>query len=221
MKSKRVSRRAFLNDVTLVALAACLAGCTKTVTKYRADGTPYTVKEDDMVATLAGVVLLLLLLAAAAASKSSKSSMDHEDDWLGPQDDEGKVHLASATSKHRLPVGVVQQDISIKDPKGRLLASVDSFECVEHHDLGTAARLLANAQVSTLDQPVAIHLQQDRLDSYRIENIHVLKKSSCENFKVFKRRIKGKLYEVKVRTNADGSVDIEMISESRGSQGVA
>ena len=54
-------------------LAAGLAGCTKSVTKYRADGTPYTVEEDDWVATLAAVILALLAIGAIAVVAGSNS----------------------------------------------------------------------------------------------------------------------------------------------------
>jgi hypothetical protein len=220
MRLKSVSRRKFLSDATLMTLAACLAGCTKTVTKYRPDGTPYTVKENDPVASLAGVVLLLLLLAAAASSKSNKSSMNHQEDGQDPRDEEGKVHLASATSTHR-PAEDMGQEVSIADSKGRLLASVDSFERVEHHDLATAKRLLASAKVFSLGRPITIRLRQETPASYRIEDVHILGKPPCEKSKVLRRRIKGKLYEVRVHTNTDGNVRIEMVLESHSKQGVA
>jgi hypothetical protein len=73
MRREEYSRRSFL-----IVGFAVLAGCKKTVTKYHADGTPYSVEEDDPVATLAAVILLLLLIggiaAAVAANKEDKTT---------------------------------------------------------------------------------------------------------------------------------------------------
>ncbi len=77
MRARIVSRRAFLNDAALAAFIACLSGCTSTVTRYRKDGTPYTVEEEDELKTLAGVVLFLLLVGAAVASKRDDESSLH------------------------------------------------------------------------------------------------------------------------------------------------
>jgi len=223
MKMKSVSRREFLSDAALTALAACLPGCTKSVTRYRQDGTPYTVKEEDWVGTLAAVFLFILALGVIAASRQDdkKTSSNYEGDWQDPGEDEGKIQLASVTSKRAWPVGNAKQKVSVKDSKGKLLVTADAFERVEHHDLGTTAHLLANAQISNLDQPVVIRLKQDKLNLYRIEYIRSLKKPSGGKFRLINRQIDGKFYKVKVFTYLSNIVDIEIVPQVLGNQSVA
>ncbi|MBW7989268.1 MAG: hypothetical protein FVQ84_04525 [Planctomycetes bacterium] len=221
MKSRIVSRREFLTDTALAALAISLYGCTKSVTKYRADGTPYTEKEDDWVGTLAAVVLFFVVLAALAASNSDSSSLNDEGEWQDPQGDEGKIRLASMDSKRTLPIGGAAEKVSVTNCSGKLLVTVDAFEHVEHKDLEAAEFLLASAQISDLQKPILIRLKQDKPNLYRIEYVRSLKKPSGGKCRVVNRKIDGKLYNVKVFTYLGNIVDIEIVRQVFGSQSVA
>lgn len=213
MESRIVSRREFLNDAALVALAISLSGCTKSVTKYRPDGTPYTEEEDDWVGTLAAVVLFILVLAIIASNKDDGSSQHYDGDWQDPRGDEGKIRLASMGSKRTLPIGGAVEKVSVTDCTGKLLVTADVFEHVEHQDLEAAESLLASAQIFNLQKPIVIRLLQDNFSSYRIKHIGLLQEPSDGDFNVFYRRIKGKLYKVKIRTLMGNSVDVEIIPQ--------
>jgi len=225
MKSRIVSRREFLNNSALVALAISLYGCKQSVTKYRSDGTPYTVEEEDPVKTLAAVVLFLLILGAIAASRRAqdddKTSLNYEDDWQYPRGDEGKIRFVSMDSKCTLPIGGAVEKVLVTDCSGKLLVTADAFEHVEHKDLEAAEFLLASAQISDLQKPILIRLKQDKLNLYRIEYIRSLKKPSGGKCRVVNRQIDGKLYKVKVFTYLGDIVDIEIVRQVFGNQSVA
>lgn len=222
MKSRIVSRRGFLNEAALAALAISLYGCETSVTKYRPDGTPYTVQEEDPVKTLAAIVLLLLVVGAIAASRrDDESSLDYEDDWQDPQGNEGKVRFVSMGSKRTLPIGGAVEKVSVTDCRGKLLVTADAFEHVEHQDIEAAESLLASAQIFNLQKPIVIRLKQDKLNLYRIEYIRSLKKPSNGKFRLINRQIDGKPYKVKVFTYSGNIVDIEIIPQIPSHQSVA
>jgi hypothetical protein len=222
MRSRIVSRRAFLNNAALAALAISLYGCETSVTKYRSDGTPYTVEEEDPVKTLAAVVLFFLIIAAIAASRrDDDSSLNYEGDWQYPREDEGEIRFVSMDSKRTLPIGGTVGNISVTDRTGKLLVTADAFEHVEHKDLEAAESLLASAQISNLQKPIVIRLKQDKVNLYRIEYVRFLKKSSGGKFRAVNRQIDGKLYKIKVFTYSGNIVDIEIVSQVLGSQSVA
>lgn len=221
MKSRIVSRREFLSDTALAALAISLYGCTKSVTKYRADGTPYTEKEDDWVGTLAAVFLFIVVLAIIGSNRDDESSLNDEGEWQDPQGDEGKIRLASMDSKRTLSIGEAAEKVSVTDCSGKLLVTADAFEHVEHKDLEAAEFLLASAQISDLQKPILIRLKQDKPNLYRIEYVRSLKKPSGGKCRVVNRQIDGKLYKVKVFTYLGNIVDIEIVRQVFGNQSVA
>ena len=222
MRSRIVSRREFLNDVALIALAISLSSCEKSVTKYRPDGTPYTEKEEDWVGTLAAVFLLILVLGViAAGNRDDESSLHYDGDWQDPREDEGEIRLASMGSKRTLHISGAVEKVSVTDCTGKLLVTADAFEHVEHQDLEAAESLLASAQISNLQKPIVIRLKQDKLNLYRIEYVRSLEKPSGGKFRVVNRQINGKLYEVKVFTYLGNIVDIEIVPQILGNQSVA
>ena len=221
MRSRIVSRREFLNDAALVALAICLYGCTKSVTKYRPDGTPYTEKEEDWVGTVAAAFLLILVLAIIGSNRNEESSLNYNGDWQDPREDEGEIRLASMGSKRTLPIGGAVEKVSVTDCKGKLLVTADAFERVEHQDLEAAESLLASAQISNLQKPIVIRLKQDKLNLYRIEYIRSLEKLSGGKFRVVNRQVNGKLYKAKVFTYLGNIIDIEIVPQVLGDQSVA
>ena len=214
MRSKIISRREFFNNIALVITAACVSGCTKTVTKYRADGTPYTVEEEDPLATLAAIVLALLVVGAIAASKRNKdddSSFNSEDEWKNPLRDGDEIQLASMTSKCALPASNTNEGISIKDSKGTLLIMADASEHVTYRNPEAEKSLLTLAQISNLQKPILIRLKQDDLNSYSIKQIRPLRKSlSQNNLRVLHRLVREELYEIKVHDDVDGYMDLEI-----------
>lgn len=221
MKSRIVSRREFLSDTALAALAISLYGCTKSVTKYRPDGTPYTEKEDDWVGTLAAVVLFIVVLAIIGSNRDDESSLNDEGEWQDPQGDEGKIRFVNMDSKRTLPIGGAAEKVSIADCSGKLLVTADAFGHVEHKDLEAAEFLLASAQISDLQKPILIRLKQDEPNLYRIEYVRSLKKPSGGKCRVVNRQIDGKLYKVKVFTYLGNIVDIEIVRQVFGNQSVA
>lgn len=222
MRSRIVSRRRFLNDVALAAFITCLSGCTSTVTRYREDGTPYTVEEEDELKTLAGVVLFLLFVGLVVASRQDdESSLHYEDDWQDPQGDEGKIRFVSMDSKRTLSIGRAAEKVSVTDRTGKLLVTGDAFKRVEHKDLEAVESLLVSAQIYSLEKPIVIRLKQDKVNLYRIEYVRSLKKPSGGKFRVVNRQIDGKLYKIKVFTYLGNIVDIEIVPQVLGSQSVA
>ena len=222
MRARIVSRRRFLNDAALAALAISLYGCTKSVTKYRPDGTPYTEEEEDWVGTLAAIVLLLLVVGAIAArNRDDESSLHHEGERQDPEGDEGKIRFVSMNSKRTPPIGGAVEKISVTDCRGKLLVTADAFEHVEHQDLEAAESLLSSAQISNLQKPIVIRLKQDKLNLYRIEYVRSLEKPSGGRFRVVNRQIDGKHYKVKVFTYSGNIVDIEIVPQILGNQSVA
>ncbi len=222
MRSRIISRRGFLNDVALAAFIACLSGCTSTVTRYREDGTPYTVEEEDELKTIAAIFLFLLVIGAIAASRrDDESSLHYEDDWHDPQGDEGKIRFVSMDFKRSLFNDGAAEKVSVTDHAGKLLVAGDALEHVEHQDLGAVESLLASAQISNLQKPIVIRLKQDKVNLYRIEYVRSLEKPSSGKFRVVNRKIDGKLYEVKVFTYLGNIVDIEIVPQVLGSQSVA
>lgn len=218
MRSRIVSRRRFLNEAALVALMVCLSGCTKSVTKYHSDGTPYTEEVEDWVAI---ALLFIVLGVLAASSRDSDSSSNYEGEGQDPQGDEGKIRFVSMGTKRALPHGGSVEKVSVTDREGRLLVTVDAFEHVEHKDLEAVESLFASAQISNLKKPIVIRLKQDKLDLYRVEYIRFLKKPSGGRFTLFNRQINGKPYKVKVFTHMGNIVDIEIVPQILGSQSVA
>ena len=208
MKSKIFSRREFLNNAALVVFATSLSSCTKTVTKYRPDGTPYTEEVEDWMA----IALLFIVLGALAAARSSSgSSQNDEDERKDPLDEEGEIRFASMTSKSARPVRDTKEGITIKDSKGTLLIMADASEHVTYCDSESGKSLLTLAQISDLQKPILIRLKQDDLNSYSIEQIHPLRKPlNQNNFKVFHRLVREELYEIKVHDEMDGYMDLEI-----------
>jgi hypothetical protein len=221
MKSRIISRREFLSNAALAALAISLYGCTKSVTKYRPDGTPYTVKEEDWVGTLAAVVLFFIVLGAMAVANSDSPNLNDEGELQDPQGNEGKFRLASSNPKRTLPIRGTVEKVSVTDRSGKLLVTVDAFENVEHKDLEAAESLLASAQISDLQKPILIHLMQKNPNLYRIKYVRSIKEPSSGKCMVVNRQIDGKLYKIKVFTHLSNTVDIEIVPQVFGNQNVA
>ena len=223
MKKKSVSRREFLSDAALMTLAVCLSGCTRTVTKYRPDGTPYTEEKEDPLLTLAGVILVLLIVGAVAASRNkSSSSRNDKNDRKDSPEDEGEIQFASVNSKRAWPVRNANYGVSIKDSEGKLLAITDKDERIKHHDFEAIANILASANISNLDQPVLIRLKQEKSNSYCVEQISpVQKPSGNDSSIVLKRLVKGKPYIIKVYSDREDCLDIEIASKVLGDLSVA
>ena len=213
MKTKILSRRNFINKASLSALAVCIFGCTKTVTRYRPDGTPYTEDVEDPVATLAAVVLLLIIVGAYAASKRNSDdgySLNEKDDWEYLPNDKNKIWAASMVSENNISVPEKGEEISITDLSGKLLAVANGYVSVKNKDLTSIKSLLSSENISNLQKPVVIHLRQDKLNVYQIENIKHLDKSSRGQCRIVERTIDGQSYKIKVFPFSDNAVDIEI-----------
>ena len=170
MKARTIPRREFLNSTAWAALiaAAGLSGCTKTVTKYRPDGTPYTEEKDDWVATLAAIVILCIVAGVMAASKNNdsdgRSSMDYNGNRLFPEDDKGKIQFASMTSRRIMTGDKAVEKIFVTDNKGKLLVTADQFEHIENQNMEMAKSILATSQIFDLQKPIVICLKQTNLN---------------------------------------------------------
>ncbi len=81
MKISRILSNPVLIMFIAVAFLFTVTGCEKTVTKYKADGTPYTEQEFDPVASLAAFLIFSIgvgALAAVAAGSGSSLPNQHE-----------------------------------------------------------------------------------------------------------------------------------------------
>ena len=152
-----------------------------------------------------------------AAARDQQATASDKDDRLDHLDEAEGVHLASMTSKHKL--GQEQLVVSVKGLHGKVLASVDSSERVKHHDLSEVARLLSDAQISSLGQPITVRLEQDNSDSYRIKGLDALAEPLGGGLGTFRRLVGGRLYDVSV-CRVGGSVIVEMVEGQRGIRSV-
>ena len=219
MKERIISRRGFLNNAAIAALMAVagLSGCTKTVTKYRPDGTPYTEEEDDWVATLAAIVIFFIVVGAIAVARSrdddDESSMNYNGKRLFPEGNKGRIQFANMDSKQTLLSSRAVEKVSVTDGKGKLLVTADQFEHIEQQDLGVAKSILAASQISNLQRPIVIRLKQNNLSLYRIEYIRFLEKPSLSECRVVKRQVDGTLYNINVFSYSGNIVEIEIVPQ--------
>ncbi|HSV98678.1 MAG TPA: hypothetical protein VLI39_00790 [Sedimentisphaerales bacterium] len=217
MDLQDVSRRLFLGQGAMITLAMVLSGCTRTVTKYRPDGTAYTEEEEDWGQTLAAVLLGLLLLgllaaAAAGDDESSDAGWDDEQDRSRRgRENDVKVHLASAGSNRNPSARDTETDILLLDNKGSLLAAMDAARHVTLYNVDSVGSLLKNGEIENLDRQIAIRLRKDNLNRYLIDHLCIARNPSGEEGKVFYRRVRGELYRIKVITGTENSVELQIV----------
>jgi len=224
MKTKILSRRNFISNAALSALAVCLLGCTKAVTRYRPDGTPYTEDVEDPLATLAAFVLLLIIIGAYAASKRNEDdsySLNEQGDWQYSPNDKRKIRPASMVNEHNIPSSETEERISVTDSNGKLLAVANGYDNIQHKDLSALESILSSANISNLKRPIAIHLKQDKSNVYRIDSIKYLNKSSSGQFRIVERNIGGQIYKIKYFQCSENAMDIEIEPSNSGNKNVA
>ena len=73
-RSSRPSVPKVLGAIMLVLIGTFGQACKSAETRYRDDGTPYTVQVDDPWKTIGVLVLIAILVGAAAQSKSENAS---------------------------------------------------------------------------------------------------------------------------------------------------
>ena len=192
MKREFISRRQFLNNIAMTAFALYVSGCEgykKTVTKYHEDGTPYTVEEDDPVATLAGIIILVIVIGLIAAYKSSNEDDDTSRDIDNDKWDLGGNRQKFMFASNKISTVRNNEKFCIADTNGNLLAVAEGPENIEHGN---------------------INLKKGNSGVYEIENIQSLKKSSSGQYLRIKRNIDGKLYNIKVFPFSDNAINIEI-----------
>ena len=219
MKSNIVSRRSFLNRTVCAALAICFSSCTKPVTRYRPDGTPYTEDVDDPVATLAGVVLFCIILGAFAASQNKDKDKNHynmndEKYRQKPRINERKFMLTSMVTKNNMTMCGTVDRIFVSDSKGRLLIKADASANILNKDLEVAESLLASAKISNLKKTVVIRLQQYSLGHYRVTQIGSLNRVSDGQYTESDQEINGKIYKIRTCNCPDNVVGIEIMPQA-------
>lgn len=222
MKAKHLSRRQFVEDVALLAFAAGLSGCTKAVTRYRSDGTPYTEDVDDPLATLAAVFLGLIFLGALAASNSDDdSSRNLEDDETNPLSEEERFQLASLNEEGTLATVAPGKTVSVIGSTGELLATGNSARVFKHYDTSIVAALLKSEGISDLSQPVRIRLSHHGIDSYKLEGIFASSGEYDPRCKTIVTKRGERTYMIHVLVREDGTTVLEIKSSSLASQHVA
>ena len=227
MTERIISRRGFLNKAAIAALmaVASLSGCTKTVTKYRPDGTPYTEEEDDWVSTLAAIVIFFIVIGAIAVARNNdddgESSMDYDGNRLFPEGDKGRIRFASMDSRRSISGDESVEKVSVTDSKGKLLVTADQYEHIEHQDLEVAKSFLAVSQISNLQRPIVIRLKQNSLNLYQTEYIRLLEKPSVGKCRTVRRHVDGTLFNINVFNYSDNIVEIEIVPQKLANKNVA
>ena len=212
MKSQIVTRRGFLSKAAVAILPAALCGCTSTETRYRPDGTPYTVEQEDDLKTLAAVVLIIILIALwAAAKRANESDPSSNSAEKKPIEKEDDITLANA----RIHVDNGCECISIADCEGKVVARLNGSGSIEYNNLGIVAKSLfaGEDQIHFPNHPVAIHLEKDDTGQHRIEHVRAIQKLSLndDSSEVLSHSIEGRFYVSRMR-KVSGGIVVEVAS---------
>lgn len=200
MSIQKLTRRYLFKEATAALVAISLAGCTKSVTKYRADGTPYTEEEEDWIGTLAAFLLFCICLGIMAANKEDdKSSMNLE---KGANED--GFEFASLNSMNGFNTRLVLTEVN------DLKVDPEVYREIRRHNIDTISEQLLAKNIRHLLNPVEVRLSQGKDCMFDIDSLDVSDKKPESEYQTIYHNVLGNEYCIQVKkTGQETSIVVQ------------